>query len=235
MECSYIGGRYFVYLGNGVSETSLWRSFSTGIVSSISHKHFYRCYSQNGQLARSKDMGAKLTTNKDDDNVYDLGKMWIGEVYETGAVQKDKNGNAVLDDSGNPIMIQDYRYFPDLIKEKFLKPAPVCWADASPKRSVISVACGELFLLVVARDEGFESKVYSSGNNGYGQLGHGDTRERHELTSVSHTAFLLQIQIWSWLTLTLFLFPVDQIARGKAYFQSCCRVNPFFSSRHSGH
>lgn len=108
--------------------------------------------------------------------VYDLGKMWIGEEYETYE----------LDPHGKRISVMKYRYKTDLIKEKFLKPAPVCWAGPPTKRSVLSVACGQLHLLVVARDAGaFDTKVYSSGNNGYGQLGHGDDRERHELTSVS--------------------------------------------------
>eukprot|EP00980_Cylindrotheca_fusiformis_P013093 scaffold3281_cov129-Cylindrotheca_fusiformis.AAC.12 len=141
-----------------------------------------------GQLARSKHMGAKMTYDKDNSPTYDLGKMFIGENYETGEIEKDKDGNIIYDEeTGKPKMVIGYRYLHEVIRKHFLKPSPVCWAVPSPKRSVISVACGELFMVVVARDEGFASKVYSSGHNGYGQLGHGDTRARHELTSVRIT------------------------------------------------
>ena len=77
-----------------------------------------------------------------------------------------------------------YRYHYDLIAEKFLKPAPPCWATPG-KRTVLDIACGELHLLVVAREGGDpETVVYSSGQNQYGQLGHGDTQQRHELTPI---------------------------------------------------
>jgi hypothetical protein len=199
--------------------------------------HFHVACSHYGQLARSKTMGAKIITNEQGHQVYDLGKMWIGEEYETGEIAKDGKGNNLLDDSGKPVMITAYRYHHDLIKEKFLKPAPVCWADPSPKRSVISVACGELFILVVARDEGFDSKVYSAGNNGYGQLGHGDTRERHELTSVRSTErFCRRKQSPAVANLSfVFCTAIDQSTRGKIYYQSGCRINPCFSPRYCWH
>ncbi|KAL3941917.1 MAG: hypothetical protein SGBAC_003809 [Bacillariaceae sp.] len=34
-------------------------------------------------------------------------------------------------------------------------------------------------MVIVARDDGYGTKVYSAGHNGYGQLGHGDDLERH--------------------------------------------------------
>eukprot|EP00980_Cylindrotheca_fusiformis_P014745 scaffold4009_cov124-Cylindrotheca_fusiformis.AAC.25 len=140
---------------------------------------------QAGQLARSKHMGATMSYDKDNCPTYDLGKMFIGEHYETDEIEKDIAGNIVYDEeTGKEKMVMGYRYFQDVIRDCFLKPSPVCWAVPLPKRSVISVACGELFMLVVARDDGFASKVYSSGHSGYGQLGHGDTRARHELTSI---------------------------------------------------
>jgi alpha-tubulin suppressor-like RCC1 family protein len=141
--------------------------------------------SHNGQLARSKNMGAKIIKNEKGHEVYDIGKYWVGEEYETGELEKNSKGEVKLDDTtGEPIKVIAFRYHLDLIKEKFLKPSPVCWATPATKRSVISVACGDMHLLVAARDGDLDSKVYSSGNNGFGQLGHGDQRERHELTSV---------------------------------------------------
>jgi alpha-tubulin suppressor-like RCC1 family protein len=134
-------------------------------------------------------MGADLKKDEKGNTVpgvYELGKMWIGEEYDTGKQEKDSDGNNVFDGNGNPVMVMAYRYHEDLIREKFLKPAPVCWANPYHKRSVLSLACGELFMLVVARDGGFDTNVYSAGHNGYGQLGHGDEKERHELTSVSN-------------------------------------------------
>lgn len=134
-------------------------------------------------------MGANIKPptdgNQDAPAIYELGKMWIGEEYETGEYEKDQDGKTKLDDSGKPIPIISYRYFPKLIREKFLKPAPVCWAGTPyPKRNVLSVACGQLFIVAVARDAGYHTSVYSAGHNGYGQLGHGDKLERHELTVV---------------------------------------------------
>ena len=134
-------------------------------------------------------MGAPKMPSKDTNApfVYDLGKMWIGEEYWTGECENDEEGNQILDNSGKPIKIMDYRYFSDLIKEQFLTPASVCWADPFPKRTVLNVSCGQLHMLVVARDDGYDTSVYSAGNNGYGQLGHGDMYERHELAVVSKT------------------------------------------------
>ena len=161
-------------------------------ISSIykTHTQSIRC-SHNGQLARSKTMGAEI--KKLDKfgahTMYELGKMWIGEEYGTGQYEKNDDGSWKIDpDTGNRIEIKAYRYHLDLIKNKFLKPAPVCWADPSPQRSVLSVACGELFLVVVARDGGYNTSVYSAGHNGMGQLGLGIESdiayEVHELTKV---------------------------------------------------
>ena len=75
--------------------------------------------------------------------------------------------------------------------KKFLTPAPPQWA-ISGKKIVMSVSLGELHILVVAKTAGeSESRVYSSGQSQYGQTGHGDQLQRHELTPVScNTVFL---------------------------------------------
>jgi alpha-tubulin suppressor-like RCC1 family protein len=120
-------------------------------------------------------MGAPIKTDEEGQQTYDLGKTWIGEEYDIEEMnEKTKKMETVT----------LYRYHYDLIAEKFLKPAPPCWATPG-KRTVLDIACGELHLLVVAREEGKEETVvYSSGQNQYGQLGHGDTQQRHELTPI---------------------------------------------------
>lgn len=77
----------------------------------------------------------------------------------------------------------------DIIKEHFLTPKPVIWqSNPKLKRIVISVGVGVTHLVVAARDPGqLHGKVYTSGVNSYGQLGHGDDGKdttRHELTLV---------------------------------------------------
>lgn len=138
-----------------------------------------------GQLARSKDMGAPLIT-VDGKQSYDLGKMFMGEEYTIVEQQKNKDTGEVED-----VEVTLYRYFEDRVLEQFLTPKPVRWAT-SGKKTVLSVACGELHILVVARDKGeSQSEVHSSGLNQYGQLGHGDQLERHELTPVSFGVLLV--------------------------------------------
>jgi alpha-tubulin suppressor-like RCC1 family protein len=83
-------------------------------------------------------------------------------------------------------IFEDGSYDNEFIREKFLNPSPVRFAIGSPKKTVLTVACGSYHLLVVAREPNdFKSTLYSSGLNNYGQLGHGDIVNRHELTPVS--------------------------------------------------
>ncbi|KAL7544898.1 hypothetical protein ACHAWF_008266 [Thalassiosira exigua] len=70
-----------------------------------------------------------------------------------------------------------------VLLEKFLKPQPPVWDQPTLKRTVAAISCGGFHLLVVAREQDGHC-VYSSGLNNYGQLGHGDTENRHELTKV---------------------------------------------------
>jgi alpha-tubulin suppressor-like RCC1 family protein len=73
------------------------------------------------------------------------------------------------------------------VRDKFLTPSPPRWNGTIPfpKKQILSVACGGSHLLVAARDphDGIPY-AYSSGLNKDGQLGHGDTTTRHELTRV---------------------------------------------------
>ncbi|EED91362.1 predicted protein [Thalassiosira pseudonana CCMP1335] len=72
----------------------------------------------------------------------------------------------------------------EIIKEKFLKPAPPVWA-VPMKRTVLSLSCGGFHLLVVARDADASQNVYSCGLNQYAQLGLGDIENRNVLTKVT--------------------------------------------------
>jgi len=74
----------------------------------------------------------------------------------------------------------------DVIRDH-LTPKPVVWAGMpNVKRKIVQISYGGWHLLVVTR-EGINNQlsVYSSGLNNYGQLGHGDTENRKQLTKVS--------------------------------------------------
>ena len=73
-----------------------------------------------------------------------------------------------------------------IIREKFMTPQPPRFNWGSPKKTVLTIGCGLYHMLVVAREPGVaETNVYATGNNGFGQLGLGDVKTRHELTLVS--------------------------------------------------
>ena len=114
-----------------------------------------------GELARSANM--TTPTIEDGRKTYDLGKGFFSDL-STGKVDTE------------------------LVATKFLTPQPVLWADGFGKKQVLDVACGQSHILVCARIPGvFDTRVYSSGLNQYGQLGLGDsgpTTNRHELTLV---------------------------------------------------
>jgi len=120
---------------------------------------------QQGQLARS----AGMTDPHPETGDYDLGKSFIGEVYDKQV--KDEHGNMTIE--------QDFRFKPHVIAEKFLKPDFVRYANTLPsqKKIATSVACGAYHLIVAARDNVADAssvRVYVSGLNNYGQLGNGN-------------------------------------------------------------
>lgn len=141
-----------------------------------------------GQLARSKSMGAELIKDTYIDangkekcpyQTYELKKPFMGKfsvIMEGGKPKLDKQGKEQM----------GYEYDRKIIRDAFLTPAPVEWAGGPvPKRQVLSFSCGDIHLLVVARERGaFETQVFSAGNGAFGQLGHGDTKEVHQLTPI---------------------------------------------------
>ena len=107
----------------------------------------------------------------------DQGQYELGENLYYHRVEKiDEEGKAYLD------WVPDF----EMAKDLFLKPKPVHWAtNPKIKRTVIAVGFGSYHIMVVARDPGqFHAKLYTSGLNRFGQLGHGDLTTRHELTLV---------------------------------------------------
>lgn len=79
-----------------------------------------------------------------------------------------------------------YVYDVEKIRDTFMTPALVEWAGGpTQKRKVMNFSCGDIHLLVVTWDPAsYQTQVFSSGNGAYGQLGHGNTKEIHELTPV---------------------------------------------------
>jgi alpha-tubulin suppressor-like RCC1 family protein len=117
-----------------------------------------------GQMARSATM-----TQPDNDGKYAIKKMFLNDVTDSEGDTRSVPAEAV-------------------VKESFLKPKPVIFASQpNLQRRVIEVACGMNHMLVVARNPQSVSgrgNLYSAGLNQYGQLGMGDTDERHALTLV---------------------------------------------------
>lgn len=132
-----------------------------------------------GELARSQAMGAKLIDDpmNSGHSIYEVGKMFIGGmVLKTVLNEKTKKEE----------IVEDYEYNFDVITKEFLTPAPVEWATSNDY-DVLDVACGEIHILVVARKKGqATTRVFSSGQNQYGQLGHGDCRGRHALKPIEY-------------------------------------------------
>jgi hypothetical protein len=150
------------------------------------HLNLFSGMGHSGELARSRDMGAPLRDGK-----YDLGKSWTGEEYDVEVTVKETDPETGAISLKNK-METKYRYFEDLIVKEFLTPQPVQWSTFG-KRSVISVACGELHLVVVARMDGaLQSDVYTAGHNGFGQqaISADGPKQVHELTPVSFCCFM---------------------------------------------
>ncbi len=115
---------------------------------------------------------------------YELGKSFMG--WEKKEVVLDEDGNPEMDKKTGKVKTASKYYLDEeKVMSTFLTPGPVEWAGPNQKREVLQFACGMHHFVVVARDFGvFSPRVYSSGGNNYGQLGHGDFFERHELTPI---------------------------------------------------
>lgn len=119
-------------------------------------------FGHSGELGRSADMA---TPNAD--GGYNLFPHDM-KYYKEGA-----DGNEYIDER--------------IIVDKFLSPKPPRYNWGSPKKRVLTVACGQYHILVVAQEpSSSQTHTYSAGNNGFGQLGHGDVQNRHELTLIKY-------------------------------------------------
>lgn len=73
----------------------------------------------------------------------------------------------------------------DKVNEHFLTPKPVQWFGGMPRPVVTHLSCGGQHFLVAARkSHESSSRLYSTGLNNYGKLGHGDEVGRHKVTLV---------------------------------------------------
>ena len=103
---------------------------------------------------------------------YDLKKKFMG----TFSTAKNDKGEE----------FETYDYDTAKVAAKFMTPGPVEWAGGPVlKRQVLNFSCGDIHLLVVACNQFSRcTQVFSAGNSAFGQLGHGDTKEIHELTPI---------------------------------------------------
>ena len=128
-----------------------------------------------------------------------LGMGHSGELARSASMtspSKDSSGNTSYE-LGKPFYTkevdQELKFLTQVVNEKFLTPLPPVWAGVPTQKQVLAVACGAYHLLVSARNVGeFPTSLYTSGLNQYGQLGHGDTLNRHELTAVCFRGELIQ-------------------------------------------
>lgn len=77
----------------------------------------------------------------------------------------------------------DGSYDLDTIRQQYLTPMPPLWSSGS-NHLVHSVACGAYHTLIITQG----LRVATAGLNNYGQLGHGDTKNRDRFTFVSQTS-----------------------------------------------
>ena len=75
-----------------------------------------------------------------------------------------------------PVPELDKRTDLEIVKRVFLKPQPPVWDTPLIKRTVFGMACGGYHLIALTREEE-GLRVYSSGLNQYGQLGHGNNEK----------------------------------------------------------
>ena len=83
----------------------------------------------------------------------------------------------------------------DLLVNRFLTPKPPIW-PISQKMICLSVACGEFHLICAARAYGsYESAAFSTGVNGHGQLGHGNTEHLNTLKRIEQSVGMHIVQV----------------------------------------
>lgn len=118
-------------------------------------------YNQNDSIADGK----KYKT-------YEMKRPFMGTFTE----KFDKKGNSWF----------DFKYNTAKVAEKFMIPAPVEWAGGPvAKRQVLNFSCGDIHTLVVACNQySRHTQVFSAGCSAFGQLGHGDSKSKHELTPI---------------------------------------------------
>jgi len=132
-------------------------------------------------------------TKPNEKGKYDLGEKLY---YTAPKVSQNKDGSRHV----------EFKPDPQLVMEHFLTPKAPRWAGPVPfpKRHVLSVACGSTHLVVAAC--GSESSMpflYTTGRNPYGQLGLGDTEDRHMLTRVKTVEDISQVAAGAYHSLAL--------------------------------
>lgn len=184
----------------------------------------------NGANGRSQAMGCPPITGKvlDPDTMkestfdsYDTGKDFMG--WKEIKKLENEDRTPKVDKNGKQETEEFYHYYDDKVK-LFLKPGPVQWAGPKLQRQVLSVALGKIHMLVVAREAAgrssfaYDPRVYSCGNSGHGQLGHGNLFEKHQLTPIEALdgKMISQVAAGEYHSLALDMFGQNVYAWGNA-------------------
>ena len=178
----------------------------------------------NGALGRSQTMGCpriNQTLRLTEDEIltfeaFDTGKTFMGETIVTTSI--NENGREVEEEV--------YQYRHDRVN-KFLTPGEVEWLEnPMMPRQVLSVSLGKFHMLVVARESSdgkfapHQTRVYSCGQGGLGQLGHGGFTEKHQLTPVKALdgKMISKVAAGSYHSMALDMFGQKVYAWGDPYY-----------------
>mmetsp|Transcript_26534 Transcript_26534/g.49532 ORF Transcript_26534/g.49532 Transcript_26534/m.49532 type:complete len:607 (-) Transcript_26534:1052-2872(-) len=130
-----------------------------------------------GQLARSKSMGAPTVVAEDFSTEKNYESLDYGPfALKAAEIRTEKDG-------------EKPHAFPEKMYHYYLKPNPVDWDPMVKQPRILDFACGELHLLVVAQEAGgqdnYRTRVFSAGIGHGGQLGHGNTNSYHYLKPIA--------------------------------------------------
>lgn len=109
-----------------------------------------------------------------------------GVIYTWGMDNAGEMGRGIVEGDRARVVVEK-KLNSNLLIEKFLTPKPVAWPIPG-KMNVLSIGCGDCHLVVAAKaGNSDESLIFSCGLNNYGQLCHGDQKNRNTLALVEES------------------------------------------------